>query len=91
MVAKVTGTTIVEGKFVVVRGLSDRYTSTTLNGADVPTADPYRKSVQLDLFPTAMIDSIVVSKTFTPEQPGGFTGGAIDIVTKSFPRAASRA
>lgn len=85
VVAKVTGTTIVEGKFVVVRGLSDRYTSTTLNGADVPTADPYRKSVQLDLFPTAMIDSIVVSKTFTPEQPGGFTGGAIDIVTKSFP------
>ncbi len=85
IVSKVTGTSIVEGKFVVVRGLADRYTSTTLNGADVPSADPYRKSVQLDLFPAAIIDSIVVSKTFTPNLSGAFTGGAVDIVTKSIP------
>lgn len=85
IVAKVTGTSIVDGKFVVVRGLADRYTSTTLNGADIPSADPYRKSVQLDLFPAAIIDSIVVSKTFTPNLPGAFTGGAVDIVTKSIP------
>ena len=84
-VSKVTGTTIVDGKFVVVRGLSDRYTSTTLNGGDIPSADPYRKSVQLDLVPANMVESIVVSKTFTPDQPGGFTGGAINIVTKGFP------
>ena len=84
-VSKVTGTTVVDGKFVVVRGLSDRYTSTTLNGGDVPSADPYRKSVQLDLVPANMVESIVVTKTFTPDQPGGFTGGAINIVTKSFP------
>jgi TonB-dependent receptor len=83
--AKVTGTTIVDGKFAVIRGLSDRYTSATLNGGEVPSADPYRKAVQLDLFPSEMIGSIAVSKTFTPDQPGGFTGGAIDIVTKSFP------
>ena len=85
IVTKVTGTSIVDGKFVVVRGLADRYTSTTLNGADVPSPDPYRKSVQLDLFPAAIIDSIVVSKTFTPNLPGAFTGGAVDIVTKSIP------
>lgn len=85
IVSKVTGTSIVEGKFVVVRGLADRYTSTTLNGADIPSADPYRKSVQLDLFPSAIIDSIVVSKTFTPNLAGAFTGGAVDIVTKSIP------
>ncbi len=85
IVSKVTGTTIVEGKFVVVRGLADRYTSTTLNGADIPSADPYRKSVQLDLFPAAIIDNIVVAKTFTPDLPGAFTGGAVNIVTKSIP------
>lgn len=82
---KVTGATLVDGKFAVIRGLSDRYTSATLNSAEIPSADPYRKSAQLDLFPSSMIDRIEVSKTFTPDQPGGFTGGAINIVTKSFP------
>jgi hypothetical protein len=83
--SKVTGVSVVGGKFVVIRGLSDRYTSTTLNGGEVPTADPYRKAVQLDLFPSAMIQELVISKTFTPDQPGGFTGGAVNVVTKSFP------
>jgi len=85
VVAKVTGATIVDGKYAVIRGLSDRYTATTLNNAEVPTADPYRKSAQLDLFPSKLIDRVVVSKTFTPDQPGSFTGGAINIITKSFP------
>jgi outer membrane receptor protein involved in Fe transport len=83
--SKVTGTTIVDGKFAVIRGLSDRYVSTTLNGAEVPSADPYRKAAQLDLIPAAMIESVVVTKTFTPDQPGGFTGGAVNVITKSFP------
>lgn len=85
IMTKVTGTTIVEGRFAVIRGLSDRYTLATLNGAEIPSADPYRKAAQLDLFPASMIDRVVVNKTFTPDQPGGFTGGAIDIITKSFP------
>lgn len=85
IVSKVTGTSVVDGKFVVVRGLSDRYTGTTLNGAEVPSADPYRKSVQLDLFPSGIIEAINVTKTFTPDQLGTFTGGNINIVTKSFP------
>ncbi|MCI0539103.1 MAG: TonB-dependent receptor [Verrucomicrobiales bacterium] len=85
IMTKVTGTTIVEGKFAVIRGLSDRYTLATLNGAEIPSADPYRKAAQLDLFQASMIDRVVVNKTFTPDQPGGFTGGAIDIITKSFP------
>ena len=85
VVSKVSGASIVEGKFVVVRGLSDRYNTTTLNGADIPTADPYRKSAQLDLIPSTMVDRIVVNKTFTPDQPGGFAGGAVNVVTKSFP------
>lgn len=85
IVARVTGVSVVGGKYAVVRGLSDRYTRTLLNGVEVPSADPYRLSPQLDLFPSAMIDRISVSKTFTPDQPGGTGGGTIDIVTKSFP------
>lgn len=84
-VTKVAGATIVEGKFAVIRGLSDRYVSTTLNGANIPSADPYRQSASLDLFPSQVIEKVVVSKTFTPDQPGAFTGGGIDIVTRSFP------
>ncbi len=83
--SKVTGASIQDGKYVVVRGLSDRYNSTTLNGATIPSADPNRKSVQLDQFPTGLLDVIETTKTFTPDQSGEFTGGAIDIKTKSFP------
>jgi outer membrane receptor protein involved in Fe transport len=86
-VSKVTGTTIVAGKFAVVRGLADRYTIAMLNGGEIPSADPYRKAAQLDQFPAGMIERIEVSKTFTPDQPGGFTGGAINIVSRSFPEA----
>src|SRR5262249_35762486 len=84
-VARVPGVSVVGGKYVVVRGLSDRYTRTLLNGVEVPSADPYKLSPQLDLFPAAMVDRISVTKTFTPDQPGGTGGGTIDIVTKSFP------
>lgn len=84
-ISKVSGATIVDGKFAVIRGLSDRYVSTTLNGANIPSADPYRQSASLDLFPSQVIDQVVVAKTFTPDQPGAFTGGGIDILTKSFP------
>lgn len=85
IVSRVAGISVVGGKYAVVRGLSDRYTRTLLNGVEVPSADPYRMSPQLDLFPSAMIDHISVSKTFTPDQPGGTGGGTIDITTKSFP------
>jgi len=85
IVGKISGSTIVEGKFAVIRGLSDRYTSTLLNGAEVPSGDPYRRSVQLDLFPSSMIERVAISKTYTPDQPGGTGGSTIDVVTKSFP------
>ncbi len=84
-ISKVAGATIVEGKSAVVRGLNDRYITTTLNGASIPSADPYRQSASLDLFPSQVIDQVVVAKTFTPDQPGTYTGGGIDIITKSFP------
>jgi outer membrane receptor protein involved in Fe transport len=82
---KVSGASIADGKFAVIRGLADRYTTTTLNGTDLPSADPDRKAAQLDLLPTQIIERMDVAKTFSPDMAGGFAGGAIDIVTKSYP------
>ncbi|CAH1002096.1 hypothetical protein LEM8419_03013 [Neolewinella maritima] len=82
---KVTGTTVVDGKYVYVRGLGDRYSATTLNGLRIPSIDPYRNSAQLDLIPTNILDNIVASKTFTPDLPGDFTGGSVNIKMKALP------
>jgi len=84
---RVTGVSIQGGKDVYVRGLGDRYTKTILNGITIPGLDPDRNSVQVDIFPTQIIDNIVVYKTFTPDLPGDFTGGMVDIVTKDFPES----
>ena len=84
-VKRVPGVSVEGGKYVYVRGLGDRYSKTTLNGANVPGLDPDKNTVQMDLFPTALIDNIVVYKNFTPDLPGDFTGGLIDITTKDFP------
>jgi outer membrane receptor protein involved in Fe transport len=85
IVSRVSGATVVEGKYAVIRGLTDRYSAATLNGAELPSADPYRRSAALDMFPAKIIDRVTVTKTFSPDQPGSFTGGNINIVTKSFP------
>jgi outer membrane receptor protein involved in Fe transport len=81
----VTGTSVQDGKYVVIRGLGDRYTSTLLNGVRLPTADKDKRAVQLDQFPAAMIESIQVNKTFTPDQQGDASGGGVNIITKSVP------
>ena len=85
IMTKVTGASVVGGKYVFIRGLGERYGNTTLNGNDVPSADPDKKSVQLDIFPSEVIENIMTRKTFTPDQAGNFTGGSVNIVTKSFP------
>ncbi len=85
-IAKVSGANIVDGKYAVVRGLADRYVTTTFNGAQIASADPSRKAVQLDLFPTSVIETIKVDKTYTTNLPGDFGGGAIDISTRSLPK-----
>jgi hypothetical protein len=82
---QVTGASIVDDKYVFVRGLVDRYTSTHLNGAEIPGTDPYKRSAQIDLIPSNLIDNIVTIKSFTPDKPGDFSGGAVDIRTKDFP------
>ncbi len=82
---RVTGVSIEGGKYVYVRGLGDRYTKTTLNGVDIPGLDPDKNSLQMDIFPTNLIKSIVVSKNFTADAPADFTGGLLNVETKDFP------
>ena len=82
---RVTGASVVDGKFIFVRGLGDRYSSAQLNDLPLSGADPYRNSAPLDLIPSNMIDNIIASKTFTPDQSGNFTGGNINVQTKSLP------
>lgn len=82
---RVTGVSVEGGKYVYVRGLGDRYTKTTLNGMDIPGLDPDRNSIQIDIFPTNLIDNMIILKTFTPELPADFTGGIVNIDTKDFP------
>lgn len=82
---RVTGVTVEGGKYVYVRGLGDRYSRTTLNGAEIPGLDPDRNSVQMDMFPSNLIDNIVVYKTFTPDLPANFSGGLVQVSTKDFP------
>jgi len=82
---RVTGLTVVGGKFIYVRGLGERYTSTTLNGAGLPSPDPTRRVVPLDLFPTGILGSVVIQKTYTPNMPGEFGGGTIELRTRGLP------
>ena len=82
----VTGATIQDGKYAVIRGLGDRYTSTSINAVRLPNADRDKRAVSLDQFPSALIESVQVSKTFLPDQQGDATGG-INIMTKGVPDA----
>jgi TonB-dependent receptor len=82
--SRVTGVSIEGGKYVFVRGLGDRYTKTVLNGMELPGLDPDRNTIQMDIFPTNLIDNIVVLKSFTPNLAGDFTGGWVDVQTSDF-------
>jgi len=82
---RVSGVTVQDGKYLQVRGLSERYTTASLNGARIPSPEPERKVVPLDLFPSNLLQDITTSKTFTPDQPGDFAGANVNIRTKEFP------
>jgi outer membrane receptor for ferrienterochelin and colicin len=84
-IQRVSGVTVQDGKYVFVRGLGERYTTTTLNGTRIPSPEPERKVVPLDLFPSGLLESITTSKTFTPEQPGDFSGAEVNLKTRDFP------
>ncbi|HMI05694.1 MAG TPA: TonB-dependent receptor [Pedobacter sp.] len=82
---RVSGATIQDNKFVVVRGLSDRYNTAMLDGASLPSTEPNRKAFSFDIVPSNLVDNLIISKSATPDLPGDFTGGAIQIQTKDIP------
>lgn len=84
---RVTGASVVDGKYVYIRGLGERYSTAQLNGTSLPNADPNSKSVQMDIFAANLLDNITTEKTFTPDKPGNFTGGSVNVKTKSMPES----
>ena len=82
---RVTGLSVVGGGFVYVRGLGDRYSSSLLNGSPLPSPEPLRRSVPLDIFPTSIVGSALVQKTYSVNYPGEFGGGVINLTTKAIP------
>lgn len=84
---RVIGVSIVNDKFVYVRGTSDRYSLTTLNGAMIPSTEPDKKAFSFDLFPSNLLENIIISKSYTPDQPGSYSGGLLQVSTKDFPEA----
>ncbi len=84
---RLTGLSVMSGRFVFVRGLGDRYSSALLNGSPLPSPEPLRRTVPLDLFPSNILDGASVQKTFSPNYPGEFGGGIIDLQTVSIPNS----
>ena len=82
---KVTGVSVVGAGYVYVRGLGERYSSTQLNGAAIPTTEPDKRVVPLDMFPAGLIESINIAKTYSPDLPAEFSGGLVQIKTIEFP------
>lgn len=82
---RISGLSVVGGGFVYVRGLGDRYSLALLNGSPLPSPEPLRRSVPLDLFPTDLIASSLVQKTFSPNYPGEFGGGVVNLTTLAIP------
>lgn len=79
---RVVGATVLDGRFVFVRGLGERYTNALLNGSPLPSPEPDRQAVPLDLFPSLVLSDIAILKTFTPDMPGDFAGGSVSIHTR---------
>ncbi len=84
-VQRVSGVTVQGGRYVFVRGLGERYTTAQLNGTRIPSPEPEKKVVPLDLFPSGLLQTITTQKTFTPDLQGDFSGGQVDIKTREFP------
>lgn len=82
---RVTGLSVVDGQYVFVRGLGERYSNTTLSGAVVPTTEPDKKVVPLDLFPTALLESVQIAKSYSPDKPAEFAGGLVQVVPLKVP------
>src|SRR5687767_6374674 len=82
---RVSGVTLQKGGTLFVRGLGERYTTTQLNGTRVPSPEPEKRTVPLDMFPSSLLEAVTTSKTFTPDQQGDFSGAQVEIKTREFP------
>ena len=82
---RTAGASIQEGKFIIIRGLADRYNQAMLNGVLLTSTEPDRKTFSFDLFPAQIIDNIIINKAFVPELPGEWAGGLIQVNTKDIP------
>lgn len=82
---RISGTTIQDNRFAIIRGLNDRYNTAYINGAPLPSTESDRKAFSFDIFPSNMLDNMVITKTATPDMPGDFAGGVITINTKDIP------
>jgi hypothetical protein len=82
---RVSGTTIQDNKFVIIRGLTDRYNTALIDNAFLPSTEANRKAFSFDIIPSSLIDNIIISKSATPDLPGDFAGGVINILTKEIP------
>lgn len=82
---RISGASIQDNKFVIIRGLNDRYNAALLNGAPLPSSEPDRKAFSFDIFPSNMLDNLIITKTASPDLPGEFAGGVVQINTKSVP------
>jgi TonB-dependent receptor len=85
VIKRISGATIQDNKFAIIRGMSDRYNSAFINGAPLPSSESDKKAFSFDIFPANILDNIVILKTATPDQSGEFAGGLILINTKSIP------
>ena len=83
-VARVSGVST-NGGLITVRGIGDRYVKTTLNGSRIPTLDPLTNNIKLDIFPSSLVDNIIITKTASPDLPGDWAGAYISVETKDFP------
>ena len=85
VIKKVSGASIQDNKFIIIRGLNDRYNAAYINGAPLPSSESDRKAFAFDIFPSNMLDNLVITKTATPDLPGEFAGGIIQVTTKNIP------
>lgn len=89
VVERLTGVTLIGDKYVFVRGLGERYSGTTINGSSLPTTETEKRVVPLDLFPAKLLETVNVVKTYTPDKPGDFGSGVVEMTTTAFPSTAS--
>lgn len=90
VIKRISGATIQDNKFAIIRGMSDRYNAAFINGAPLPSSESDKKAFSFDIFPANLLDNIVILKTATPDLPGDFAGGVIQINTKSIPEKNSQ-